>query len=115
MRLLMWRGVYLTPEDIRTDHVDPTATLSDPLSSLAAMPHPSFEASLDPAHHRRRQQRAHQTRVDLLSAIDSNQARRLQKHFLAGSENMLLTPSEIDMGMPTQLFVEGVTLIFIQS
>ncbi|KAK1684838.1 hypothetical protein QYE76_045686 [Lolium multiflorum] len=79
-RSLMWRGVYLTPEDIRTGHVDPTAAISDPLSSVGAMPRPSCEASFDPARHRRRRQRAHQAWVDLPAAIDSNTA----THMLPG-------------------------------
>jgi hypothetical protein len=78
-RSLMWQGVYLTPDDHRTGHVDPTAALSDPLSSSVAMPCPSFEGSFDPAHHRRRRQRARQAWVDLTAAIDSNQARNQRK------------------------------------
>jgi hypothetical protein len=56
---LMWHGVYPTPKDIVTCHVDPTATISDPLWSLATMPCPSFEASFDPAHHHHQRQRAY--------------------------------------------------------
>jgi hypothetical protein len=76
---LMWQGVYLTPDDHRTGHVDPTAALSDPLSSSVAMSRPSFEGSFDPARHHRRRQRARQAWVDLPAAIDSNQARNQRK------------------------------------
>uniref|UniRef100_A0ACD5ZUC0 Uncharacterized protein n=1 Tax=Avena sativa TaxID=4498 RepID=A0ACD5ZUC0_AVESA len=78
-RSLMWRGVCLSPDDIRTCHVDPTATISDPLSSSVPMPRTSREGSFDPVHHRCRRQRARQAWVDILAPIDSNQARRQRK------------------------------------
>jgi hypothetical protein len=78
-RSLMWQGVYLTPNDMRTGHVDPIATISDPLSSSVQMPRPSFEDSFDPVRHRRRRQRAHQAWVDFPAPVESTEASRQRK------------------------------------
>ncbi|KAK1614458.1 hypothetical protein QYE76_019975 [Lolium multiflorum] len=78
-RSLMWQGVYLTPDDMRTGHVDPTSTISDPLSSSVQMPCPSSEGSFDPVRHRRRRQSAHQACVDFPAPVESTEASRQRK------------------------------------
>ncbi|XBI40763.1 hypothetical protein VPH35_125315 [Triticum aestivum] len=71
-RSLQWQGVFVTSDDFQAGHMDPTATISDPLSSLVPTPTPSFEGSVDPTRHYRRRQRAHCAWLDFPVATDAN-------------------------------------------
>jgi hypothetical protein len=71
------------------------------------MPCPSFEASFDPAHHHHQRQRAYYAWINLPNAADSDLAR--------SQKNKLHIQYKKEIGMPTQEFVEGVTLIFIHT
>ncbi|KAF7022825.1 hypothetical protein CFC21_035467 [Triticum aestivum] len=78
-RSLQWQGVFVTSDDFQASHVDPTATISDPLSSSVPAPRPSFEGSIDPACRRRRRQRAHRAWLDFPVATDANMTNQQRK------------------------------------
>ena len=78
-RSLQWQGVFVTSDDFQAGHVDPTATISDPLSSSVPAPRPSFEGSVDPARRRRRRQRAHRAWLDFPVATDANMTNQQRK------------------------------------
>jgi hypothetical protein len=52
---LRWQGINMSLNDIKKGHVDPTAVLSDPISSETTLPRPSAQSSLSPNKPRRQQ------------------------------------------------------------
>ena len=70
-RELRWQGIHLSLNDIKRGHVDPAATLSDPISSEVAPSWPSVQDSVSPKRHRRRQRKILQAWANFNNAIDS--------------------------------------------
>jgi hypothetical protein len=68
---LRWQGIHLSLNDIKRGHVDPTATLSDPISSEVAPSWPSVQDSVSPKRHRRQQRNIRQAWANFNNAIDS--------------------------------------------
>ncbi|KAG2561607.1 hypothetical protein PVAP13_8KG207800, partial [Panicum virgatum] len=52
---LRWQGINMSLNDIKKGHVDPTAVLSDPISSETTLQRPSAQSSLSPNKPRRQQ------------------------------------------------------------
>ncbi|XBI73253.1 hypothetical protein VPH35_067036 [Triticum aestivum] len=72
-------GVFVTSDDLQAGHMDPTATISDPLSSSVPAPRPSFEGLVNPTRRRRRRQRAHRAWLDFSVATDANMTNQQRK------------------------------------
>ena len=70
-RELRWQGIHLSLNDIKRGHVDPAATLSDPISSEVAPSWPYVQDSVSPKQHRRRQRKILQACANFNNAIDS--------------------------------------------
>jgi hypothetical protein len=68
---LRWQGIHLSLNDIRRGHVDPAATLSDPISSEVEPSRPSVQDSVSPKRRRRRQRNIHEAWVNFNNSIDS--------------------------------------------
>jgi hypothetical protein len=69
-RVLRWQGIGLTNDDIRKGHVDPTATLSDPISSEIMVSKPFVQGSMSPKRHRRHRRNNRRARANLI-VVDS--------------------------------------------
>jgi hypothetical protein len=70
-RELRWQAIHLNLGDIKTGHVDPTVTTSDPISSDVTPPPPSEQGSMSPRKQRRRRRNARQAWANVTVADDS--------------------------------------------
>ncbi|ONM35311.1 hypothetical protein ZEAMMB73_Zm00001d042430 [Zea mays] len=86
-RVLRWQGIGLTNDDIRKGHVDPTATLSDPISSEIMVSKPSVQGSMSPKRHRRHRRNNRRTRANLI-VVDSAVLTNAHRSFIV---DMILT------------------------
>ncbi|KAG2589915.1 hypothetical protein PVAP13_5NG333200 [Panicum virgatum] len=69
---LRWQGVNLSlVNDINKGHVDPSAVLSDPISSETTLPRPSVQSSLSPNKPRRQQHVVREAWDDFSKAVDA--------------------------------------------
>jgi hypothetical protein len=68
---LRWQGLHLSFNDITRGHVDPAASISDPISSEVVVSWPSAQNSTSPKRRRRRQRNIHKAWANFNNSIDS--------------------------------------------